>query len=166
MRNKPQALMTADPSKYPQKYFKPKGCRECGVNFTPRAPSHLTCSQACADRMMVSAYLSRNYGIRLGDYERMYTQQLGLCAICRGEGFVMAKHHKLKLVVDHCHASGRVRGLLCHNCNRALGLLQDSIEALGRAKEYLICPSDVAPRERKNEPLLPMGQLSLSYSDE
>jgi hypothetical protein len=40
-------------------------------------------------------------------------------------------------VVDHCHATGKVRGLLCHNCNRALGLMQDNIENIKRAADYL-----------------------------
>jgi hypothetical protein len=47
------------------------------------------------------------------------------------------ERHKLKLVVDHCHSSGEVRGLLCHNCNRALGLLKDSVDSLMRAARYL-----------------------------
>lgn len=51
--------------------------------------------------------------------------------------FKDASKHKLKLVVDHCHSSGKVRGLLCHNCNRALGLFQDSMSSLTRAIEYL-----------------------------
>lgn len=137
IRNKPQSEMTACPSKYPQGYFKPKPCKQCGTVFEPKAPSHMTCSQECADRMVVSRYLLRNYGITLDDYERMLEEQQGKCRICLGEGFVMASHHKMKLVVDHCHATGVVRGLLCHNCNRALGLLQDSTESLERALDYL-----------------------------
>lgn len=137
MRNRPQAEMTATPSKYPQGYFKPKPCRECGKVFAPQAPSHLSCSQRCADRMLASRYLKRNYGITLSTYEELLQSQNNLCAICCGEGFIMANHHKMKLVVDHCHASGNVRGLLCHNCNRALGLLKDSDEVLLRAISYL-----------------------------
>lgn len=67
----------------------------------------------------------------------MHFDQSGLCAICGGEGFTMKECHSLKLVVDHCHATGKVRGLLCHNCNRALGLLKDSSESLRCAINYL-----------------------------
>lgn len=49
----------------------------------------------------------------------------------------MLNHHKSKLVVDHCHDTGIVRGLLCHNCNRALGLFKDKIEVLKNAIKYL-----------------------------
>jgi len=49
----------------------------------------------------------------------------------------MRKHHKTKLVVDHCHSTGKIRGLLCHNCNRALGLMQDNVETLQNAIDYL-----------------------------
>ena len=79
----------------------------------------------------------RNYNISYSTYLDMLQDQEHKCKICGGEGFVMAKHHKLKLVVDHCHTTGKVRGLLCHNCNRALGLLKDSRLALENALEYL-----------------------------
>lgn len=45
--------------------------------------------------------------------------------------------HKAKLALDHDHKTGAVRGLLCHNCNRALGLFQDSISNLENAIDYL-----------------------------
>lgn len=79
----------------------------------------------------------RNYGITSIDYSRMLTEQNGLCKICGGEGFTMAKHHKLKLVVDHCHETNIVRGLLCHNCNRGLGLFKEDYTILLRAMNYV-----------------------------
>lgn len=45
--------------------------------------------------------------------------------------------HTAKLVVDHCHASGTIGKLLCHNCNRALGLLKDDAALLRKAANYL-----------------------------
>lgn len=87
--------------------------------------------------MLSSRYPQRNYGMTLKQYEELRQKQESLCAICTSEGFVMATHHKMKLVVEHCHKKGLVRGLLCHNCNRALGLLKDSEEVLQRAINYL-----------------------------
>jgi len=135
--NKLQSLQTATPSKYPQQYFKQKNCKHCGNTFNPKAPSHMYCSQECSDVGMSNRYLKRTYKINVDDYNKMYDSQNGLCYICNTEGFTMAEHHKLKLVVDHCHTTGKVRGLLCHNCNRALGLLKDNIDSFKRAIVYL-----------------------------
>lgn len=135
--NKRQEEMTASPAKYPQGYFKQKGCRECGEAFQPQAPSHLFCSQDCADKAFVRRYLKKSYGITLEEYQSMHEKQEGLCAICQTEGFKLRPEHSLLLVVDHCHTTGKVRGMLCHNCNRALGLLQDNLENLQRAIAYL-----------------------------
>lgn len=135
--NRPQSEMTAEPSKYPQGYFRPKPCRHCEATFSPNAPSHLFCSQRCSDSAHNTAYLRRHYGIDEGQWFEMFKEQDGRCKICLGDGFKMIPTAKQTLVVDHCHATGVVRGLLCHNCNRALGLLQDDIRSIERAAEYL-----------------------------
>lgn len=135
--NKPQHSQTATPDKYPQGVFKSKECKWCGTMFSPNAPSHLYCSQICADDAQADIYYRKYYGITLDDYMRMLKQQDGKCAICRGPGFLMRQSHKELLMVDHSHDTGQVRGLLCHNCNRALGLLHDSTDNLMRAIEYL-----------------------------
>ena len=72
--------------------------------------------------------LKNLYGITLTEYEEMYTKQNGKCAICFKS---MDKLH-----VDHCHETKRVRGLLCGNCNRGLGLFKDNFYYLDRASEY------------------------------
>lgn len=128
---------TASPDKYPQRYFKDKPCKNCGTVFSPLAPSHLHCSEECSSRSHSNRYLERNYGINMDVYEQMLNEQNHLCKICGEEGFTMANYHSMKLVVDHCHSTGVVRGLLCHNCNRALGLLKDSKKALKTAIAYL-----------------------------
>lgn len=73
-------------------------------------------------------YLRREYGISLGEYLEMLRGQNGVCAVCGDDG---------KLHVDHDHETGRVRGLLCGSCNRALGLLKDNVDSLSRAIDYL-----------------------------
>jgi len=117
--------------------FKAKPCRNCSAVFRPASPSQLYCSDSCAADGKTSAYLLRSYGITYGQYKDMLDSQDHKCKLCSGEGFVMKDCHAIKLVVDHCHKDGHVRGLLCHNCNRALGLMQDSVESLERAINYL-----------------------------
>lgn len=70
------------------------------------------------------------YGITLDDYNKLFEKQNGRCAIC-------SKTQERTLHVDHCHSSGRVRGLLCQKCNMAIGLLHDSADLLKKAVKYL-----------------------------
>lgn len=135
--NKTSEYFTAKPSKYPQKKFKAKPCRQCGTTFDPLAPSHLYCSDTCSTAAQTEKYLKKTYGISWEEYILMHHLQNGVCKICGGKGFKMQETHQVLLVVDHCHESGKVRGLLCHNCNRGLGLFQDSIDYLLKAAEYL-----------------------------
>lgn len=81
-----------------------------------------------------AAYL-RKYGITLDDYETMVAAQDGRCAICRVEG--EEPPSKRQLVVDHCHDTGRVRGLLCQPCNRALHRLMADQVWFNNASAYL-----------------------------
>lgn len=75
-----------------------------------------------------------NYGISRDEFDAMLTAQGGGCAIC---GSSMRDVSRNRLCVDHCHDTGRVRGLLCGHCNRGLGFFQDSPELLEKAKRYL-----------------------------
>ncbi len=81
-----------------------------------------------------SSVLFRTYGITLEDYERFLEKQNGGCAICGAE---TADASGRRLHVDHCHSTGRVRGLLCRDCNTILGYSNDQIEILQRAISYL-----------------------------
>ena len=72
------------------------------------------------------------YGISVEDYERMLEEQDGGCHICG------KKPEGRALDIDHDHATGKVRGLLCSNHNRALGLLNDDIKLMLRSVEYMV----------------------------
>lgn len=74
-------------------------------------------------------WLIAHYGITLNQYTVLQIEQNNLCVICNEK--------PIKLVVDHNHASGEVRGLLCTQCNSGLGMFKDRIENLERAVEYL-----------------------------
>jgi hypothetical protein len=115
--------------------FKPRKCKTCLNVFTPRNPCNLYCSLDCKGK---NAYYRRNYGIDDAVLRKMKEEQDNKCAICSSEGFLIGKNnHSEKLAVDHCHKTGRVRGLLCHNCNRALGLFKDDREVMKKAVTYL-----------------------------
>ena len=78
--------------------------------------------------------LKRKYGISLKEHKDLYESQNGTCAIC----FVPEEHaSRGKLFIDHCHTTGKVRGLLCHSCNSMLGYAQDSETNLNRGIKYL-----------------------------
>lgn len=76
--------------------------------------------------------LKKFYGMALDEYDVLFAAQGGLCLICSRpvEG-------ERGLAVDHCHKSGKVRGLLCRPCNSALGLFEDSIERMQNAIAYV-----------------------------
>lgn len=70
-------------------------------------------------------------------YKIRFKEQKGLCAICRQPEVFLRNGEPILLAEDHDHKTGFVRGLLCGNCNRALGQFQDSEEILVSAIEYL-----------------------------
>ena len=81
--------------------------------------------------------LKEKYGITPEYYESLLNEQNSCCKIC---GIHQDKLTK-KLAVDHCHLTGKIRGLLCHHCNLLLGYSKDSIEVLEKAVKYLTaCP--------------------------
>lgn len=80
--------------------------------------------------------LERQYGLTDAEYDALSKTQGGVCAICRTMG-PPVRNDTPRLAVDHCHTSGEVRGLLCANCNRGIGLFADSPERLAAAISYL-----------------------------
>ena len=86
------------------------------------------------------AKLEQKYGLPPGTYKLMWKAQSGLCAICDD---ILTRPH-----VDHDHATGKVRGLLCHRCNPGIGLLKESIDTLQQAQKYLKQSLDKNPNLR------------------
>ena len=87
-----------------------------------------------ASRCRTCEYLARaaaRYGLTEDDVHSLQASQGGRCAICRGFGAGR------RLVVDHDHDTGDVRGLLCHKCNLGVGFLCDSELLVRRAADYL-----------------------------
>jgi hypothetical protein len=74
------------------------------------------------------------YRLTEDEYAIILAHQRGACAGCgRPPG-------PIRLAVDHCHKTGRIRGLLCWLCNRALGILRDNAKAAANLGEYLAAP--------------------------
>ena len=103
-------------------------CKSCR-NPKAREYSKLSPRKYSYDR---SSELKRKYGITQADYLQMYESQKGACAICK-------RPYDL-LQVDHCHDTGKVRGLLCVPCNTALGKFRDDPVILQSAISYLQRP--------------------------
>lgn len=72
--------------------------------------------------------IEREYGLTREQYESLLAEQESRCAVCRQER---------PLVVDHCHDSGCVRGLLCQDCNKGLGSFKDDPDVLRAATQYV-----------------------------
>lgn len=93
--------------------------------------------RACSKRHPKTklAQVLRKYGLTIADYDAMLSAQHGRCAICARTNSGDSRGHRYH--VDHCHATGRVRGLLCSNCNLGIGKFGDSADRLERAAMYL-----------------------------
>lgn len=77
-------------------------------------------------------HLKHKFGITTEDYQAMLVTQDGVCKTC-----LQPDPTGRLLAVDHCHSTGKIRGLLCHNCNVSLGKINDSIPTLLRMLDYL-----------------------------
>lgn len=125
-------------------------CRKCGTTDEAAFYSYLTsCCKKCHSQRNMARYhrhkaevlrqqrdlvLRKTYGISTDDYDRMFAEQGGVCAICRQPE---PDKRRKYLSVDHCHREGRVRKLLCSRCNKGLGHFLDDPLLLREAASYL-----------------------------
>ena len=98
-----------------------------------------TAQHKCYYKNPTAAYLrvrasriKAQYGLTEEDYKRLLVLQAGVCAVCQ-----TSCSTGKRLAVDHDHASGRIRGLLCTSCNNGLGRFKDDPKLLIRAADYL-----------------------------
>lgn len=85
----------------------------------------------------VSKLRQRGAAITLAELEEMQQKQKNLCAICRQPETLVRINSKTSLSVDHCHATGVVRGLLCRRCNTGIANFDEGIDRLQAAIRYL-----------------------------
>jgi hypothetical protein len=122
-------------------------CTSCGVFKTAdqfhlerdsKAKNGITMRgqcRPCREHIKWKSFIVRTYGITVDDYYVMLEKQNYRCAICDSESNKNAAREKM--FIDHCHETGKVRGLLCSKCNIALGNFDDDIKTLKRAISYL-----------------------------
>ena len=109
--------------KYPSSY-----CSECH-----RAKRREWYKNSDSNKRKVRASeLRTKFGITIEEYEELAAYQQHVCAICEEPC-----SRGISLAVDHCHKTGKIRGLLCCRCNRVLGQMNDSPNLLRRAADYL-----------------------------
>lgn len=85
--------------------------------------------------------LKRKYGMTLDEWSKRVTEVGGKCEHCGRSVYADYKRYGVSIthcaVPDHCHATGRIRGVLCRSCNKALGMLGDTEESIQRLLEYI-----------------------------
>jgi hypothetical protein len=137
-------VRAAKPAAGPRRGF----CEDCSLEFTgPRRGLFPSRCSSCVEQWNKTRYkhtagrseasrrryLRIKYGMTLDDWQEWFERQGGACAICkRLEGEVAGGLH-----VDHCHASGVIRGLLCQSCNTSIGHLREDPEVIRAAADYV-----------------------------
>ncbi len=101
----------------------------------PRCTTHHRAEKRSRTKGSHDKYVQKTYGLEPGQYAELYAAQGGKCAICQ-----RATGATRRLAVDHCHATGEVRGLLCKFDNRLLGIARDDPAFFLRAAAYLVAP--------------------------
>lgn len=119
-------------------------CKDCKNMAAPNRGRCETClakyREYARGRMDIlwEQSLIRKYGIDADTYHCMLESQDGNCAICdQPESAISRWGTPMRLAVDHCHETGRVRGLLCRECNQVLGKVNDDPDRLRRMADYL-----------------------------
>lgn len=92
----------------------------------------------CSAEISTRNKLKRKHGFTQTRYTEVWESQRGLCAICKKPETRTRLGKPCRLVVDHNHATGKIRELLCSSCNQALGLIHEDLQTLDNMKEYII----------------------------
>ncbi len=98
----------------------------------PRCATHHRAFKKAQKKKNHERMVVKTYNLEAGDYDRLYVEQGGKCAICQH-----ATGRTKRLAVDHDHDTGCVRGLLCGPCNQLVGYFRNSPETFRRAADYL-----------------------------
>ena len=110
-------------------------CRACGRD---KQAEWRKANRNKSTRIATDCHRRKKFGIEPHEYDAMLESQDGVCAICKGTCGTTPSGNQRALALDHDHATGAIRGILCAHCNRALGLLKDSPDLLAAAHAYLV----------------------------
>lgn len=91
----------------------------------------------CREHIKWKTFIVRTYRITPEQYYEMLDEQEGKCAICKSNSPNSERIESGKLFIDHCHDTQKVRGLLCAKCNFGIGYLNDDVNLLQSAIEYI-----------------------------
>lgn len=111
-----------------------RSCAYCGEGFSSADGRVYYCGDECARTAKSLRESYRRYGITMEEYRALWLRQGGKCAICKKPE--RTQRNRL-LTIDHDHQTGHIRGLLCSQCNRAIGLLQDDPKVIQAAALYV-----------------------------
>lgn len=137
--------MTKTRNRNSTQYYDGVECKVC--NTTKRQLHDNRCHECLKRRQDIYNMKGREknfmqvHGVSYAQRDQMYADQNGLCLICKEAGNIdlLAKGASTKgrLFIDHCHDTGKVRGLICNACNIGLGVFKDNPEILEQATVYL-----------------------------
>ena len=109
--------------------------RQCKQCLLDKAKAHRNSNRDQYRRYALKWYLNSTYGMSLEEYDSMLSKQNESCKICKSKFDLEDQSRRPH--VDHCHKTGRIRGMLCFKCNTALGKFNDDMVLLRSAIDYL-----------------------------
>ncbi len=109
-------------------------CKQCDTKKSRRWKDD---NPETAKRTNYAGHLRRQFGLTIEDYEKMFADQNGKCAICNTDDPGKRLGVAVNFQIDHCHSTGAIRALLCYRCNCLLGYASDNAEVLRNAIEYV-----------------------------
>jgi len=133
-RNKQKICRDRNPEKYKTRHN--NWCKNNRDKTNKYSKKWISSNKEKHELIKQSNHLKK-YNISIDDFNLLIKKQNNLCAICKNPETAIFNKKIRKLAVDHCHKTLKIRGLLCGNCNIALGKFKDSVEILESAISYL-----------------------------
>jgi len=121
-----------------QEFYYPRTCRQCSCLYFVGQGNF--CNDNCRSlgtKKQELVRLLRTFGSTIEEYEALILEQDNYCAICHQPEKQILNGKIKRLAIDHCHTTGKVRGLLCQRCNTGIGRFDDNVVLLKQAIQYL-----------------------------